>query len=92
MKERKEKKRKEQREREREREKRRGRTCPRRERERERGTEGMASMVTVYGARRLVDRLDLAPARDRGQQAEVRGRVELWVSAFLFWGISQNQR
>ena len=90
MKERKEKKRKT----EREREKRRGRTCPRRERERERerGTEGTASTATVYGARRLVDRPDLAPARDRGQQAEVRGRVELWVSAFLFWGISQNQR
>ena len=38
-----------------------------RERERSEGTEGIA---TVYGARRLADRPDLALARDRGQRAE----------------------
>ena len=53
------------------------------EREREK-SEGMASTTIVYGARRLTDWLDLALVRDRGQRAEARGRVELWVSTFLF--------
>ena len=64
-----------------EREKRRGQTCwsyPHREKERER-SEGMALTTTIYGARRLANWPDLALARDRGQWAEARGRVELWI-------------
>ena len=61
------------REREREREKRRGQTCcPRQEREIGRAGHG----VNVYGVCRLINRPDLAPVKDRGQWAEVRGRVE----------------
>ena len=37
-----------------------------RERERSEGTEGTASTAIVYGARRLADWPDLAPARDKG--------------------------
>ena len=54
-----------------------------RERERSEGTKGTASTATIYRARRLADWPDLAPTRDRGQWAEVRGRVELWVSTFM---------
>ena len=43
----------------------------------------MVLTVTIYGACRLTDRPDLAPARDRGQRAEGRGRAELWVSTFM---------
>ena len=52
-----------------------------RDRERER-SEGMALTTTIYGARRLANWPDLALARDRGQWAEARGRVELWISTF----------
>ena len=43
-------------------------TYPRRERERSEGTEGTASTATVYGARRLTDPPDLAPATIYGFQ------------------------